>query len=135
MRLSVTLVAADPSRLAAAQERLEMALSDQGETASEARLLGPHALDLELEAEEIAPVRAAAEAGLDGFAADVCVQPAKGRRKLLLIADMDSTIIGCECIDELADLVGLKAMWRPLPSGRCAATSASRAHCVSGWPC
>jgi phosphoserine phosphatase len=30
------------------------------------------------------------------------------RRKKLLIADMDSTIIGCECLDELADLAGLK---------------------------
>jgi len=37
------------------------------------------------------------------------VQPAAGRRKRLFIADMDSTIIGQECIDELADYVGLKA--------------------------
>ena len=29
--------------------------------------------------------------------------------KRLLIADMDSTIIGCECIDELADFAGVKA--------------------------
>ena len=35
--------------------------------------------------------------------------PAAGRRKRLLIADMDSTIIGVECIDELADFAGLKA--------------------------
>jgi phosphoserine phosphatase len=40
---------------------------------------------------------------------DVVVQPAGGRRKRLLIADMDSTMIGQECIDELADKVGLKA--------------------------
>ncbi|MFN0023336.1 MAG: phosphoserine phosphatase SerB, partial [Parvularculaceae bacterium] len=40
---------------------------------------------------------------------DVIVQPAKGREKRLLIADMDSTIIGQECIDELADFAGLKA--------------------------
>ncbi|MFD1701593.1 phosphoserine phosphatase SerB [Methylopila henanensis] len=39
---------------------------------------------------------------------DVCVVPAEGRRKKLLIADMDSTMIGQECIDELADRVGLK---------------------------
>src|SRR5918999_3436789 len=31
------------------------------------------------------------------------------RRKKLLVADMDSTMIGQECIDELADFVGLKA--------------------------
>ena len=40
---------------------------------------------------------------------DVVVQPLAGRCKKLLVADMDSTIIGQECIDELADFVGLKA--------------------------
>ncbi len=108
MRLAVTLVTADPAVLPAAQERLQLALEAHGETPSAARLLGPVAIDMELEAAEAAPVRAAAEAGVSGLAADVCVQPAAGRRKRLLIADMDSTIIGCECIDELADLVGLK---------------------------
>ncbi len=39
---------------------------------------------------------------------DVNVVPAEGRRKRLLIADMDSTIIGVECIDELADFAGVK---------------------------
>ncbi|MFC0219244.1 phosphoserine phosphatase [Pseudochelatococcus lubricantis] len=40
---------------------------------------------------------------------DVIVQPLLGRRKKLFLADMDSTMIGQECIDELADFVGLKA--------------------------
>jgi len=39
---------------------------------------------------------------------DVVVQPAAGRRKALFLADMDSTMIGQECIDELADFVNLK---------------------------
>ena len=39
---------------------------------------------------------------------DVVVQGAAGRRKQLLLADMDSTMIGQECIDELADHVGMK---------------------------
>jgi phosphoserine phosphatase len=39
---------------------------------------------------------------------DVVVQPAAARRKRLLLADMDSTMIGQECIDELADRVGLR---------------------------
>lgn len=43
-----------------------------------------------------------------GQPVDVVVQPQEGRRKKLLIADMDSTMIGQECIDELADAVGLK---------------------------
>jgi phosphoserine phosphatase len=36
------------------------------------------------------------------------VQPVAHRRKRLFLADMDSTMIGQECIDELADYVGLK---------------------------
>jgi phosphoserine phosphatase len=40
---------------------------------------------------------------------DAVVQPQGERRKRLLIADMDSTMIGQECVDELADKVGLKA--------------------------
>ena len=39
---------------------------------------------------------------------DLAVQDAETRRKKLLIADMDSTMIGQECIDELAAEVGLK---------------------------
>lgn len=40
---------------------------------------------------------------------DVIVQPVAHRAKKLFLADMDSTMIGQECIDELADFVGLKA--------------------------
>lgn len=39
---------------------------------------------------------------------DVCVQLSEGRKKTLLICDMDSTLIGQECIDELADFAGVK---------------------------
>ncbi len=42
-------------------------------------------------------------------ATDVVVQAEEGRRKRLLISDMDSTMITVECIDELADYAGLKA--------------------------
>jgi phosphoserine phosphatase len=52
-------------------------------------------------------LRARLEAGLE---ADIAVMPrARFGKKRLLISDMDSTIIGQECIDELADAVGLKA--------------------------
>ncbi len=40
--------------------------------------------------------------------ADFCLQPADNRKKKLLICDMDSTLIGQECIDELADFAGVK---------------------------
>src|SRR3954447_19878903 len=39
---------------------------------------------------------------------DIVVQPRAFRRKKLFLADMDSTMIGQECIDELADFAGLK---------------------------
>ena len=39
---------------------------------------------------------------------DVVVQPQDGRRKMLLVADMDSTMIGQECIDERADYAGFR---------------------------
>ncbi len=39
---------------------------------------------------------------------DIAVQDAAARRKKLLIADMDSTMIDQECIDELADEIGIK---------------------------
>lgn len=45
---------------------------------------------------------------LSGQQVDVAVQVAETRRKKFLIADMDSTMIGQECIDELAAEVGLK---------------------------
>ncbi|MBC7156125.1 MAG: phosphoserine phosphatase SerB [Rhodobacteraceae bacterium] len=38
---------------------------------------------------------------------DLAVQPAEGRRKRLLLADMDSTMIAQECIDELAAEAGV----------------------------
>ena len=47
--------------------------------------------------------------GLQGIGVDLAIQAAAGRRKLLLIADMDSTMIQQECIDELADEAGVGA--------------------------
>lgn len=46
---------------------------------------------------------------LDPLPIDVAILPAAGRRKKLFLADMDSTMIEQECIDELADQLGIKA--------------------------
>ena len=51
----------------------------------------------------------AARSALAGTAVDVVVQPAAGRRKRLLVADMDSTLIEEECIDEMAGALGRRA--------------------------
>ena len=56
---------------------------------------------------DAAAVRALLEGRIKGV--DVVVQPEEGRRKRLLVSDMDSTMITVECIDELADYAGLKA--------------------------
>ena len=48
-------------------------------------------------------------AGLQGLGIDMVVQAAEGRRRRMLLADMDSTMIGQECIDELADMAGVGA--------------------------
>ncbi len=48
-------------------------------------------------------------AGLQPMGIDLAVQPTANRRKRLLIADMDSTMIQQECIDELADEAGVGA--------------------------
>ncbi len=52
-------------------------------------------------------VRAALAAALAGEPADVIVQSAAHRAKRLLVADMDSTLIGQECVDELAAYAGV----------------------------
>ncbi len=49
-----------------------------------------------------------ARSALNSTPIDVVLQPIAHRRKKLLVADMDSTIIEQECIDELADALGLR---------------------------
>ncbi len=53
-------------------------------------------------------VNTASSAATGSASCDINILPAGRRRKKLLVADMDSTIISCECLDELADMAGLK---------------------------
>lgn len=63
-------------------------------------------MDVQATPDTATRLRSAVETHLQ---ADIAVMPAaRFGRKRLLISDMDSTIIGQECIDELADAVGLK---------------------------
>ncbi|MBT3141977.1 phosphoserine phosphatase SerB [Ruegeria litorea] len=48
-------------------------------------------------------------ADLQNMGVDLIVQPEQGRRKKMLLADMDSTMIQQECIDELAEVAGVGA--------------------------
>ena len=51
---------------------------------------------------------------LQGRSVDLVVQPTAGRRKKMLLADMDSTMIRQECIDELAEVAGVGAHVRDI---------------------
>jgi phosphoserine phosphatase len=104
-----TLIAAPPGRLEAGMlARAKAALPAAGEP----DWLDPgRAADIPFSADAAESQRAIAgrlRGLLAGAPVDVVVQPSAGRRKRLFLADMDSTMIGQECIDELADYVNLK---------------------------
>ena len=109
MRLVLTLVARDFDALQEALPAALEAVAGAGRPVMDTQVLGEGAADIFTEGDDPAPLRALAERALERQSVDLCVQPAEGRRKALLVADMDSTIIGCECLDELADFAGVKA--------------------------
>jgi phosphoserine phosphatase len=67
------------------------------------------ACDLPLAGIAASTAEAAARQAIGDAAIDVLVQPTSGRRKRVLVADMESTIIENEMLDELADFVGQRA--------------------------
>jgi len=93
MQSVVTLIAAP-----GAEEALRAATS--GRTVD---WLAPTACDIH-DADE-----AAARAAIAGRPIDIVVQPAAGRRKRVLVADFESTVIENEMLEELADFLGLRA--------------------------
>jgi phosphoserine phosphatase len=100
--LAITLVSPDPAALAEAAAAVRAAVAIQSETT-----LGEGALDL-LADEPPVETHQAVKAAVGDRPVDFAVQPVENRRKRLLIADMDSTIINVECLDELADFAGVK---------------------------
>jgi phosphoserine phosphatase len=90
----LTLVSPDPLAVQEAARRL----GGHGDR------LGEGALDL-----TTAATKTEIESAIGGLAVDYALQAAEGRKKRLFLADMDSTIINVECLDELADFAGLKA--------------------------
>ncbi|MBU4432823.1 MAG: phosphoserine phosphatase SerB [Alphaproteobacteria bacterium] len=94
----LTVVGADPDAYAQAVSRVEARLSSRRED------LGPLAADFFVESGDLPSLKA----DLADLPVDLAVQSVANRRKRLLIADMDSTIINVECLDELADFAGVK---------------------------
>ncbi len=109
MLYAATLVA-PPEAVFLPESVLASALAPLGARLVGRTMLGPLAMDLAVEAGDgaLPALRQAAWNTLQHFPLDVCVQPWEGRRKRLLISDMDSTIVAVECIDELADFMGIK---------------------------
>ncbi|MCO5156725.1 MAG: phosphoserine phosphatase SerB [Aquamicrobium sp.] len=108
MPLVATLIA-NPSRPELRSDLADRALRAVGASAIDWLAEGV-AADLHLpEGAEAGAALAALRAALSHAPVDVAVQEAATRRKKLLLADMDSTMIDQECIDELADEVGVKA--------------------------
>ena len=65
------------------------------------------AFDIAFSGDPIA-VRDGVRIAVGALSADINVVAVKDRRKRLLVSDMESTIISCECLDELADIAGIK---------------------------
>jgi len=104
--LIATLIS-HPAKPALDQDLANSAIKALG--ASAADWLAPAtAFDIAFTASDVAEPELQLRALIKDRPVDIVVQQASGRRKKLLIADMDSTMIDQECIDELADLVGVK---------------------------
>src|SRR5262245_33935351 len=108
MSLVATLISGPKGR-AVAQELAHRAAKALG--ASATRWLAEEiACDFDLpDGVQPAEADAVLREAVGGFPVDVVVQEAATRRKRILLADMDSTMIGQECIDELAAEIGIKA--------------------------
>ncbi len=110
MKSVATIIAGDSFRLNQKEvDHIIDSLSHSGAIVENLVWLSPDkAADIEfavLEAEEGRYLLAELLRNVD---VDFVVQPITGRRKKLLISDMDSTIIRQECIDEMADMLGIK---------------------------
>ena len=109
MRVVVTLVARTFELLEAGLESVLEAVVSGGSPIADTRILGDGAMDIAIDGGEPSALMTTVSRALQRHPIDVCVQPEAHRRKRLLVADMDSTIITCECLDEIADMAGIKA--------------------------
>ena len=104
--LVATLIC-DPARRCLSDDLVARAGAALGTGASV--LAAGVAVDFAVSGTDRAAAEAVLRAAVGEAPVDVVVQAAAGRRKRLFLADMDSTMIEQECVDELADFVGLKA--------------------------
>lgn len=105
----LTLVAPPGALPPALPGRLRGALAALGADVGTPDWLAPEeAADLPFHGLAADQALTVARAALEGAPVDLIAQPAEGRRKRLLLADMDSTIVTSETLDEIAAHAGLK---------------------------
>lgn len=106
----VATLIANPSRPVITEALIRSAAKALGQETEQVTLASGIAADLIVrDSSSPKSIEARLRSVLGSEPVDIVVQPLNGRRKKLFLADMDSTMIGQECIDELADYVGLKA--------------------------
>jgi phosphoserine phosphatase len=108
MRTVLTVVAKDYDALQEALPHALEAVASSGATIEDTEVLGDGAADVFFDHSDPTIIRAKAEDYLQRSQVDLCVQLAEHRKKRLLIADMDSTMVSVECLDELADFAGVR---------------------------
>lgn len=112
MRLVATLIS-DPARprlLPSVADTARRALSGLSRTVSAPDWLAPDiACDIFVDSADPEAVHHILERAIGTYPIDRVVQPVEGRRKRLLLADMESTIIVNEMVDELARYLGIEA--------------------------
>lgn len=105
----LTLVAPAGALSALSVARVRAALEEIGGAVGPPDWLSPaEAADLPFDGLAVEQADAAARGALGAEPVDAIAQPVEGRRKKLLLADMDSTIVTSETLDELAAQAGLK---------------------------
>ena len=106
----LTLVAPTGALAASTLAQIRAALATLGANAGTPDWLAPEeAADIPFSGLAPEQAVAAARAALGDAPVDAIANPAEGRRKRLLLADMDSTIVTSETLDEIAAYAGLKA--------------------------
>ena len=102
----LTLIA-DPATAGLSQklvEKADAALTAHGASATKIDWLAPDiACDITFSASAVNGLGDDIRQALGGAPIDFAIQPREGRRKALLIADMDSTIVTSETLDDLAE--------------------------------
>lgn len=105
----LTLIAPPGQLDAGVARRTSAAMQALGaDVAAPVWLAAEQALDIPFSLLSPGQADAAARREIGAAAIDAVAQPLADRKKKLLLADMDSTMITCETLDELADFAGLK---------------------------